>query len=272
VTAVANEGETRRWNHPDWVAGWPNRERLTNAVSPFLLEAIDARSGQTVCDIGCGTGSLSLSLADAVAPGGRVVGVDISKPLLQLASGRATDSGCGNVRFVEMDMQTAATEPGPFDLAVSQFGVMFFDEPLAALTAVRRRLRPGGRLVFACWAGCESNPWHAGTALRSLLPAPKLPAPGKSPVGPFSFGDEEYVRELLQGSGFAQVGSVSHEIVARGPASAAVDTSLLSFMGVPPEQEDDAVRLLDEHLKQFAVGPDEYEYPLNFRVFDARNG
>jgi SAM-dependent methyltransferase len=176
------------------------------------------------------------------------------------------------VRFVEMDMQTADGEPGPFDLAVSQFGVMFFDEPLAALTAVRGRLRPGGRLVFACWADCERNPWHVGTALRSLLPPPKLPAPGKSPVGPFSFGDEEYVRELLGGAGFARVGSVSHEIVVRGPASAAVDRSLLSFMGVPPEQEDDAARLLDKHLARFEVGPDEYEYPLSFRIFDALDG
>jgi SAM-dependent methyltransferase len=271
VTSVANEGETRRWNHPDWVAGWPKRERLTNAVTPFLLEVVDARSGQTVCDVGCGTGSLSLSLAEAVAPGGQVVGVDISTPLLELASRRASDSGCRNVRFVEMDMQTGDQEQGPFDLAVSQFGVMFFDEPLAALTAVRGRVRQGGRLVFACWADCERNPWHVGTALRSLLPPPKLPAPGKSPVGPFSFGDEEYVRELLGGAGFVEVRSVSRDLLARGPASAAVDRSLLSFMGVPPERDDEASRLLDDHLRQFEVGPDDYEYPLSFRIFDALN-
>jgi SAM-dependent methyltransferase len=271
VTAVANEGETRRWNHPDWVTAWPDRERLTNSVSPLLLGVVDARPGQTVCDIGCGGGSLSVSLAAAVAPGGVAVGIDISGPLLQLASRRAAASDCRNVRFVEMDMQTGTGEPGPFDLAISQFGVMFFDEPLAALGAVRRRLRSRGRLVFACWSDVENNPWHVGTALRSLLPAPKLPAPGKSPVGPFSFGDEEYVRELLGGAGFTEVTSDSHEMVVRGPASAVVDRSLFSFMGVPPEHEDDAVRLAEVHLHQFEVGADEYEYPLSFRIFDALN-
>jgi SAM-dependent methyltransferase len=268
---MANEGEVRRWNHPDWVTAWPKRERLTNSVSPFLLEVVDARAGQTVCEIGCGGGSLSASLAAAVAPGGWVVGIDISGPLLDLARQRVAESKCRNVRFVEMDVQTGLGEPGPFDLAVSQFGVMFFDEPLGALAVVRRRLRPAGRLVFACWADIEHNPWHVATALRTLLPPPKLPAPGKSPVGPFSFGDAEYVRDLLAGAGFAEVGCVSHEIVARGPASAVVDRSLFSFMGVPPEREDDAARLVERHLEQFEVGRDDYEYPLTFRIFDAVN-
>ncbi len=272
MTEVANEGEARRWNHPEWVAAWPKRERLTNAVSPLLLEAVGARAGQTVCDVGCGGGSLSLSLAAAVAPGGEVVGIDISGPLLELASQRAADSSCRNVRFVEMDMQTGAGEQGPFDVAVSQFGVMFFDEPLAAFAAVRRRLSAGGRLVFACWAEVERNPWHIGTALRSFVPPPKVPAPGKSPVGPFAFGDEEYVRELLEGAGFAPVSSVEHEIVVRGPASAVVDRSLFSFMGVPPDREHEVDRLVASHLAQFEVGPDDYEYPLTFRIFDAVNG
>ena len=269
MTGVANEGEARRWNHPDWVTAWPNRERLTNAASPFLLDAARARAGQTVCDVGCGGGSLSLSLAEAVAPEGEVVGIDISGPLLELARRRAAEAQQPNVRFVEMDMQTGGGEPGPFDLAVSQFGVMFFDEPRAALAAVRRRLKVGGRLVFACWTDIERNPWHVRTALRSLLPPPKLPAPGKSPVGPFTFGDEEYVRDLLAGAGFGRVNSRAHEIVVRGPASAVVDRSLLSFMGVTPESEDEAGRQVESHLAQFEVGPDDYEYPLSFRIFDA---
>ena len=272
MTGVANEGEARRWNHPEWVRAWPNRERLTNAVSPLLLKAVEARAGQTVCDVGCGGASFSLALAAAVEPGGDVVGIDISGPLLQLAGQRAADAGCRNVRFVEMDMQTGAGEVGPFDIAVSQFGVMFFDEPLAAFAAVRRRLIAGGRLVFACWTEVERNPWHVGTALRSLVPPPKLPGPGKSPVGPFSFGDEEYVRELLGGSGFGRVSSVEHDIVVRGPATAVTDRSLISLMGVASDREQEADRLVASHLAQFEVGPDAYEFPLSFRIFDAVNG
>jgi len=82
---------------------------------------------------------------------------------------------------------------------------MFFDEPTKAFTAIESLLRPGGRLVFACWQSVERNPWHTGIVLRDLLPGPPTPAPGKSPVGPFAFGDDEYVGEILEAAGFTGV-------------------------------------------------------------------
>ena len=130
----------------------------------------------------------------------------MSAPLLQLARERAAEAGVADVGFVQRDVQTAPPDGEPFDLAVSQFGVMFFDEPLAAFGAIRASLVPGGRLVFACWQDVEHNPWHVGTALRSLLPPRPAPPPGKSPVGPFVLGDDEYVRDLLGGAGFTAVG------------------------------------------------------------------
>lgn len=267
--ASANESEWRRWNHPDWVAAWPRREVLTDAVSPFLIRAAHVRPGQRVCDVGSGGGTLSITLADAAAPGGGVVGLDLSGPLVALARLRADEHGCHNVRFVEMDVQTSEDEPGPFDVAVSQFGVMFFDEPTAALAAIHERLAPGGRFVFACWQGVERNPWHVSIVLRGLLPAPRTPPPGKSPVGPFAFGDEEYVCEILEAAGFGDVGTTAHEIAVRGPATAVVDPSLFPFMGVPAGRVDEAKALVARHLERFVVGPDEYEYPLAFTIYDA---
>ena len=144
---------------------------------------------------------------------------------------------------------------------------MFFDEPLAAFGAIRAGLRAGGRLVFACWQGVEQNPWHTGTALRPFVPPPKLPAPGKSPVGPFSLGDDEYARDILGGAGFGDVDSEEIEISVRAPASAVVDRSLFGFMGVPAERMEEAGAAIDQHLARFAVGGGEYEYPLAFRVY-----
>jgi hypothetical protein len=60
--------------------------------------------------------------------------------------------------------------------------------------------------------------------------------------------------------------------MAGGPASAVVDQSLFSFMGVPPEREEEASRLVESHLARFEVGRDDHEYPLSFRIFDALNG
>ena len=266
---MANESETRRWNDPRWVATWPERERLTDTVTPHLVKVADARSGQRIFDVGCGGGSLTITLADAVAPDGEVVGLDISSGLLEVARRRAAEAGRSNVRFVDMDVQTSTLEPGPFDLAVSQFGVMFFDEPTAALAAVRSRLVPEGRFVFACWQSVERNPWHVGTALRPLLPPPATPPPGKSPVGPFAFGDEEYVRELLEAAGFGTVRAEEHEATVRGPAGAVSDPSLFGLMGVPDDSYDEAAARLETHLARFAIGPGEFEYPLAFMVYEA---
>ncbi len=152
---------------------------------------------------------------------------------------------------------------------------MFFDEPTAAFAAVRSLLVPDGRFVFACWQGVERNPWHAGAALRKLLPPPRTPEPGKSPVGPFALGDDEYVRELLEAAGYAGVEGTAYETKVLAPASAVVDHDLLSFMGVAREDTDDAIAMLDQHLARFAldgeVGEDVYEYPLAFMVYEALN-
>ena len=137
------------------------------------------------------------------------------------------------------------------------------------------RLVPGGRFVFACWQGVEHNPWHLGSALRGLVPPPKVPAPGKSPVGPFALGDDEYVRELLEAAGFAEVRSTGHETTVRAPANAIVDPTLFGFMGIPPERQDEARAIAERHLEQFAVagtgdgGGELYDYPLAFMIYEA---
>jgi SAM-dependent methyltransferase len=272
LAPVSNEKESKRWNDDRWVAAWPKRERLTEALTPHLMSVVAAQPGQRVCDIGCGGGAQTIALSEAVAPTGQVVGFDISGPLVELAQERATHSGADNVDFVVADVQTEGLGSQPFDLATSQLGVMFFDEPVAAFGAIRAGLRPSGRLVFACWQGVEQNPWHTGTALRPFVPPPKLPAPGKSPVGPFSLGDDEYARDVLGGAGFSDVESTEVELTVRAPASAVVDRSLFGFMGVPAERMGEAGAAIDAHLARFAIGDEVYEYPLAFRVYEAVNG
>jgi SAM-dependent methyltransferase len=268
---VANEKETKRWNDDRWVAAWPKRERLTEALTPYLLSTAAAAPGQRVCDIGCGGGAQTIALAREVGPTGQVVGLDVSAPLLELARTRAAEAGVTNVEFEVRDVQTGGLGPEPFDLVVSQLGVMFFDEPTAAFSTIRAGLRPGGRLVFVAWQWVELNPWHTGTVFRRFLPAPRHPGPGKSPVGPFSLGDDEYARDVLGGAGFSGVIATPVQITVRAPADAVADRSLFGFMGVAPDQTDDVGAALDEHLEEFAVGDGVYEYPLAFRVYEAVN-
>ncbi len=169
-----------------------------------------------------------------------------------------------------MDVQTTPLDGEPFDLAVSQLGVMFFDEPTAAFGAIRRLLTAGGRFVFACWQGVEHNPWHVGTVLRPLLPPPPVPPPGKSPVGPFISGTRSTcgTSSGRRASGPSRARPRDH---GAGAGRRRVRQLAAGVHGRRPEHEGEARSVVERHLDRFAVGPEEYEYPLAFRVFEAVN-
>ena len=96
-----------------------------------------------------------------------------------------------NVSFCVADVRQDTVAGAPFDVVMSQFGVMFFDEPETAFANIHSLLAPGGRIVFSCWQPIERNPWFPGVALAGLVPPPPAPEPGKSPTGPFALGDHE---------------------------------------------------------------------------------
>ncbi|MDQ6804456.1 MAG: methyltransferase domain-containing protein, partial [Actinomycetota bacterium] len=227
--------------------------------------------GERVLDVGSGGGLASLAAGRAVGSEGAVVGADLSAPLTALASRRAGEAGTDNVTFRVVDMQTDTVEGGPFDIALSQFGVMFFDEPVTAFGNIRAQLRPGGRLVFACWQTGDRNPWFFAPAIAEHLAPPPPPAPGKSPTGPFALGDPAYTTDILRSAGFVSVGSITHEVAVDVPQDAVVDEPLLTFMGVPAEKLVAVHTKVDEYMEQFKVHGALSRFPLAFQVFQASN-
>ncbi len=172
----------------------------------MLLDRLRLAGGESVLEIGCGTGAVTLPLAKAVGENGRVVAVDISEPMLGAARQRVSESGMHNVTLVLGDAQVLALEQAAFDIATSRMGVMFFANPVAAFRNVAGALKPGGgRLVFACWAPlAENRHWLISydIALRHLgPPAPSL----DNEPGPLAFRDPEYVRRVLTAAGFADI-------------------------------------------------------------------
>jgi len=208
---AANAAQEAYWNE---VAGpkWVELDALINdQIEALGLEAI-ARAkpgaGEAVLDIGCGCGHSSLELARRVGEGGRVLGADVSQPMLELARSRA--DAFSQLSFLQADAQTHAFEAGAFDLVFSRFGVMFFEDPAAAFANFFRALRPGGRLVFVCWQEIGKNPWMAvpGAAAMQHLEGGAPPDP--TAPGPFAFADAQRVAGLLEGAGFEAIRHEAH--------------------------------------------------------------
>ncbi|MGH2632789.1 MAG: class I SAM-dependent methyltransferase [Tepidiformaceae bacterium] len=220
-----NEAQRQMWNAPARMASWKTEEPSLAGVAEPLLAAARPVAGENVLDLGCGGGMTTLLAAGLVGPRGRALGVDISEPMVELATGRAEAAGLSNVTFEVADAQTAVLPQAPFSLAMSRFGVMFFDDPVAAFSNVARHLQPGGRLAFACWQGEQMNRWFATEVLRKYRPAPPAddrPAAGSPAPGPFAFSDPEYVEGILTSAGFTSIGFARHEYEWRtaiaGPA------------------------------------------------------
>lgn len=207
--ATPNADQVEYWNQTAGPA-WVRQQRALDAqLAPLgerLLEAAAVAAGASVLDVGCGCGGTSLELARRTGAGGSVLGVDVSAPMLEVARERAQAAGLPDrLRFEQADAQVHDFGAGTHDAVVSRFGVMFFEEPPAAFTNLRRALRSGGRLTFLCWQGLDRNHWMRVPLLAAAahVPLPEPPPPGAP--GPFSLADAGRLRSLLAGAGFRDV-------------------------------------------------------------------
>jgi SAM-dependent methyltransferase len=267
-----NEAERKRWNDEYWASVWPKREALTSVVTPLLIDAARIAPGQRILDIGSGAGVASLRAAAVVGSTGMVVGADISAPLVDHATRRAAAEGGGVARFMVSDVQQDRIDGAPFDAAISQFGVMFFDDPVAAFANVRSHLVDGGHLAFACWQPAHLNPWFVGPALAPFTGPPPVPLPGKSPTGPFAFADPEYVHSVLTASGWSEIHRSVHRLDAVVTEDAVVDDGQLVFLGVAEDSMGEARRAVDAHLAPLRRGDGRLDAPLAFQIFTATGG
>jgi SAM-dependent methyltransferase len=205
---ASNEEQVRYWNEvagPRWVQFQERLDREMARLGVLAMERAGLAAGEAVLDVGCGCGATALEIARRVGLGGRVLGVDVSRPMLERACARAQAEGATHVSFLEADAQTAALGDARFDLVFSRFGLMFFADPPAAFANLRRALRAGGRVSFVCWQRLADNPWMLVPlgALAKHLSLPPPPPPGAP--GPFAFADPERVEEILRVAGFADV-------------------------------------------------------------------
>jgi len=201
-----NADQVEHWNSEEsrhWVRHADRYDVMLGGYVAPVLDAAELADDSDVLDIGCGSGATTIAAAGAAA-NRDVLGVDLSGPMLDLARSRAEAAGLANVAFEQTDAQTTPFASGSRDAVISRFGVMFFDDPVAAFTNIAGALRPGGRVAFACWKELAANEWMLvpGMAVAEHLPL-NVGAPGAP--GPFAFGDPDRVREILGGAGLSAI-------------------------------------------------------------------
>jgi SAM-dependent methyltransferase len=176
-------------------AAWRQWQRFRDAG---LISAPDS-----VLDIGCGTGKSTRDAA-RIATSGSVLGVDLSARMLQRARERSEDEGLTNVTYVQGDAQVFPFEPNTYDIALSSFGSMFFNDPIAAFANIGHALRPGGRLALLVWRDLERNAWLM--SLREALAVGReLPMPPPNAPTPFALADPDRVRSILGDAGYEDI-------------------------------------------------------------------
>jgi ubiquinone/menaquinone biosynthesis C-methylase UbiE len=215
-----------------WVARQESQDVTLAPVGEAALDRANIRPGERVIDIGCGCGATTIALSQRVGAEGRVLGVDVSQPML--ARARERTKAMANVSLVEADATTHPFEPGSTDLLFSRLGVMFFADPPKAFANLRSALKPNGRLAFACFRAPQLNAFFT-TALRAATefvpPPPKL-EPGAP--GPFAFADEAHVRRILDAAGFKDVKLEAVDLVLDAGSGKGLDEAVINAKEIGP--------------------------------------
>ena len=267
----ANERQAEAWNGPESAHFVDHADRYDRQLEPFteaLLERAGLDAHRVVLDVGCGSGATALA---AAASAERVVGVDLSLPLVELARRRAHAARIDNAEFVIADAQTHDFAAGTFDVLISQLGLMFFDDPVRAFTNIRGSLRAGGRAAFVSWQGLHANEWLMliADAVSQHVELPEFGGQARGP-GMFALSEPDEITALLGAAGFDQVtcDSYTSAIVLGGGGSLDDSVDFLLGMGMPrgllgfvdPPARDDALRTLHSVLV------DRYEEGVGIRL------
>jgi SAM-dependent methyltransferase len=201
VVDPSNSDQRESWDGPGGSFWAENADRmdagLARYTEPFFAEAA-IQPGERVLDIGCGNGFTS---CEAARRGARVLGVDLSAEMLEVARERAARDGLEGVEFVQADAQVHPFPSGGFDLVISRHGTMFFGDPAAAFANIGAALRPGGRLALLVWRDLADNEWLR-EFLAALSAGGPLPLPPPGAPGPMSLAEPDRLRALLTGAGF----------------------------------------------------------------------
>jgi ubiquinone/menaquinone biosynthesis C-methylase UbiE len=187
-----------------WRGSKARRGKVNEAANEMLLDLANLRPGNRVLDVAAGTGDQTLMAAERVGPTGYVLATDLSANMLKLASDAARDAGHANVETRVMDAENVDLDENSFDAVICRQGLMFFPNPVKALTAMRRVVKPQGKVTALVWSAEEKNPYQ-GIPFAVVRRIGKIPAPTAGQPGLFKLGDPTLLEGLFKEAGFFDI-------------------------------------------------------------------
>jgi SAM-dependent methyltransferase len=213
----------QEWTGEKTVAAWRKWHAqiaaFTRGATEAILEAAHLSPGMRVLDLACGVGDPALSIAQEVAPSGRVTATDLGPGMMSLAEELARKKGLTNIEFRQANAESLPFADACYDVISCRFGIMFFPDLPKALHECLRVLKPGGRAAFVAW-GKLAQPFFTTTAgiLLKHLPAPP-PPPDPDAPSLFMFGERGRLRRSLETAGFSNVHEEDRIIAGRWSTS-----------------------------------------------------
>jgi SAM-dependent methyltransferase len=202
----ANAEATEAWDGPLFDRFVEFRHLIIDGLANHgekALELYPPPTGANALDVGCGFGDTTERIAGLIGAEGHAHGVDVAPRFIEAAT---TEVDAPNASFSVQDVQVDDLG-GPYDYVFSRFGVMFFDNPGAAMRNIRKSMVPGGRLVAVVWRIREENPWmyDAQQVVEGLIGRPEEYDQPTCGPGPFSMAGADTTSGILLGAGFADV-------------------------------------------------------------------
>lgn len=238
-----------------WVQRQQAMDTMLRPLGEAALQKLELNEDTNVLDIGCGCGNTTLSIAEKIKPTGRVTGLDISEPMLQRARESARELSLENTSFQCVDVQTEDIGVNSFNAAFSRFGVMFFEDSIAAFTNINKSLVSGSPLSFVCWQSPIQNPWQS-LFVQEVKKFIDLPAPPPRSPGPFAFMESDYVNSILEDSNFENIGIEGHEAEVNMFSGRSLSDSVNDYISINPvvsEMLKDASNELKQEIINAAI-------------------
>jgi ubiquinone/menaquinone biosynthesis C-methylase UbiE len=209
VSSSPNEEAVRAWDTVLYERWRNQREIFVGGVAAFSQRAFESDPpavGDRCIDIGCGFGETTRELASMAGPDGFAYGIDSSPNFVEDARIEAREAGISNVAFDVADAQVADWEP-IHDYAFSRMGTQFFAGPVPAMRSIRAALKPGGKLCKIVWRRKADNPFmaEAEVVAERFLQHPDQNQADTCGPGPFSMGNPDTTRGILEAAGFDEI-------------------------------------------------------------------